>query len=117
MGWHSKGQDDPLGSPGSTLDTRLKKLLLVLNTGTEANPDQTAKDMNDTFRDATRVLCHSAIYNVQYNKDQRTPSKADVSALNFTADTKMEPISVGSTAIDGIISFLVSRILCSEGYY
>jgi hypothetical protein len=107
LGWHSDGENDPLSAPGGDLSSRLKDLLLVLSTGTDQNPDQTAIDIGNTFKDGTRVLCHSAVYNVQYDQNTRTQSKAEKSAASFTKDTKIEPISIGSTPLDGIIGFLV----------
>lgn len=106
IGWHSDGGDDPLmQSQQDSLSDRLKTLLLQLDTGTTAQPDPKAAQQA-TQKDTTRCVSHAAIYNVQYNQATQQKSLADEAARKFTAQVKMEPLSLGTTPLDGILTFL-----------
>lgn len=105
LGWHQDPEDDPLNNNADTIKTRLDKLLLTLSP--QLNP--TSEDLsllgNKTI--PARILVHGAIYDVRYNFDKR-PAKSlvDIAARNFGPDTTMEPLSLGTTPLDGILTFL-----------
>jgi hypothetical protein len=99
IGWHQNPDDDPLNSAiKSDLTSRLSQLMLQLDT-------ISVKDYG-TKEDQTRCLIFGAIYNVKYDFSQKPESVADTSAKNFTSQVKMEPLSVGTTPLDSILTFL-----------
>jgi hypothetical protein len=96
LGWHSDPTTDPLGPPNGlqgALSDRLKALFLSLD------------PRNNSTRSALMV-CHGTIYNVQYDSASKPTTPADQFGQLFTADTKMEPVSVGTTGLDAILAFL-----------
>lgn len=104
IGWHSNPNDEPLAeSKSRTLADRLSALMLNLDPAGDSDADR-AKFLDS--QDAARVLLHGAIYKVKYNVQTKPRSLADEAALKFTPDVKMEPLSVGSTPLDGILTFL-----------
>ena len=106
LGWHSKFEDSPLAKSGvGGLESRLSTLLLNLDTGTDKAPDTVAKALADKG-DACPVLVHGSVYHVVYDLQSKPRSFADEAAVKFTKDVKMEPLSMGTTALDGIITFL-----------
>ncbi|OQO04338.1 hypothetical protein B0A48_10949 [Cryoendolithus antarcticus] len=108
LGWHTDRKDSPLfdSNPGAvaTLSSRLATLLLQMPDG---DSDQAVKDILKAHG-IYNVLVHGSIYGVNYRKSpqQKTPSAADEVAVKFTPDVKMEPLSMGTTALDGILTFL-----------
>lgn len=122
LGWHSSANDDPLAQFGVPktdtlkLKDRLSKMLLKM----EAGKSTSLADQDKSFEN-TRALFHGTMYSVVYNRKARTPSAADEIIPRFKlpppADgdkngqkpdpkLRMEPLSVGSTAIDAIVTFL-----------
>jgi hypothetical protein len=102
IGWHSDGQDDPFASvpQKSKLGAKLSSLMLRLNLAPGRTPDDNA------LSGPMRSLSHGAIYNVAYNRAQKPPSAADDAAKSFTAKVDMEPLSVGTTTLDAMLTFL-----------
>ena len=102
IGWHSDRKDDPFANipAGSTLGEKLSSLMLQLN----LEPDRTPDD--NTLGGSARSLSHGAIYNVAYNRGKKPASTADETAKNFTAKIDMEPLSLGTTTLDTILTFL-----------
>jgi len=98
IGWHKDPADDPLNLPMIELTSRLSALMLQLG-------DQN-KEKFGGLPDETRCLIYGAIYDVKYNAKQKPRSLADESALKFTSQVKMEPLSIGTTPLDGILTFL-----------
>jgi hypothetical protein len=89
--------------------------LLLQQDSTDSSTKEQIKAINES-KIATRLLCHSAVYNVKYFQSIRTPSSAEATAASFAIatdprsagnTTRMEPVSIGSTPLDGIVSFLV----------
>ncbi|KJX99852.1 hypothetical protein TI39_contig350g00002 [Zymoseptoria brevis] len=107
LGWHSETQDSPLPKTGARLSSRLQSLFLSLNSATNADPAEKQR-VSDLLasNDAFDVLCHGAVYNVKYDFNGKPPSKADEAAQKLSATTKMEPVSIGTTPLDGILTFL-----------
>lgn len=102
IGWHSDGRDDPfINIPkDSNLAAKLSSLMLNLNLEPNHTPD------DNKLSGSIRSLNHGAIYNVAYNRAQKPPSTADDTAKNFTSHVDMEPLSVGTTTLDAILTFL-----------
>jgi hypothetical protein len=98
IGWHKDSQDDPLNLAMVDLNSRLSALMLQLG-------DQN-KEKFGVLQDQTRCLVYGAIYDVKYNAKQKPRSLADESGLKFTSQVKMEPLSIGTTPLDGILTFL-----------
>ena len=101
IGWHSSDSQDPLNDGGlhGTFEERFRSLFL------EAL-DKRWWEKNKTVKDSTRLICHGAIYNVLFKRDDKPPTPADQFARLFTADEKMEPVSIGVTPLDATLSFL-----------
>lgn len=116
IGWHKDPLSDPFNTPldphdKSNLVTRLTKLLLKLSPE-EAGENGKFKDK----KDPTRCLVHGAVYDVKYDFHHRQDSVAETAAAKFTlppkttsptnAPVRMEPLSIGTTPLDGILTFL-----------
>ncbi|MCJ1385953.1 hypothetical protein MMC17_009078 [Xylographa soralifera] len=115
IGWHSDAADDPLTMDlQKPLSDRLSGLLLKLPDTTTS--DGSAKD-SATAKDSTRCLSYGAIYDVKYSYSKKPPTLADEAAKKFTADTKMEPLSVGTTALDGILTFLEAHKENTDSFF
>ncbi|KAF2839439.1 hypothetical protein M501DRAFT_954904 [Patellaria atrata CBS 101060] len=101
VGWHSNLSDDPVGRDGlkGSFKERLRALFL------ETSPDWIEK--NGRFdRTWSRLACHGTVYNVPWNRNLKPFTPADEYAKLFTANITMEPISVGTTALDSVLTFL-----------
>lgn len=117
IGWHADGKDDPLATiPADAirtdqkyLNSRLDNLLLKLTTS--------ASTSVGTSQAVTRCLVHGAIYKVEYNYRQRPRSLAEESAVKFTSNVKMEPLAIGSTPLDAILTFLEAHKDNSEAFF
>lgn len=105
VGWHSSAQDplspivpdtDPLAATAQSLADRLKSMYLKVPPG-EKEP---------ASHDSRRLFCHAAVYNITYDATVRPDTLADQYANNFTSATNMEPVSVGATPLDSILTFL-----------
>lgn len=131
VGWHSRPGDDPF-QQDTQIDfgSHISKFMLKLT------PTLKDKSNLEISLDTTRCLVHGAIYDVQYDfayKPSETkpvqgqplqgqtakgqPAKgqpaqggirslANEAAINFTDQVPMEPLSVGTTPLDGILTFL-----------
>lgn len=101
VGWHSKDSQDPLDDGGlhGTFEERFRSLFL------RALSDEWWKK-NKVVTATTRLIFHGAVYNVTFKHDDKPPTPADQYARLFTADEKMEPISIGVSPLDATLSFL-----------
>ncbi|KAK3329195.1 hypothetical protein B0H66DRAFT_579087 [Apodospora peruviana] len=102
IGWHSDRKDDPFTNitADSNLGAKLSSLMLQLDIEPKHEPD------DNKLSGSVRSLSHGAIYNVSYNRAKKPPSTADETAKNFTANIDMEPLSLGTTTLDSILTFL-----------
>lgn len=55
---------------------------------------------------STRLVSYGTIYNVGFNRKQKPTTPAEKYASTFTTNVKMEPVSIGTTGLDAILSFL-----------
>jgi hypothetical protein len=100
VGWHSDSADSPLGSRGidGDLTGRLQTFLCSLN----SDVDTTIQGSTAT----TSILTYGTIYGVKYDSKVKPPTPADDYAKNFTDAVDMEPVSVGTTPLDAILTFI-----------
>ena len=105
IGWHSDAADDPLNSY-QPLAKRLSGLLLRLpDPPTSGENAEQLSDANNSIR----YLSYGAIYNVTFDHRKKPLALADEAAKKFTTDIAMEPLSLGTTALDAILTFLKAR--------
>ncbi|KAI9857978.1 MAG: hypothetical protein M1813_007948 [Trichoglossum hirsutum] len=101
IGWHSKVVDCPLGDNGifGNLEGRLQTFLCSLKDTT----DQKIKDS----KEQTALISHGAIYGVSFDRSKKpTNIPAQKYAENFTTGVDMEPVAVGTTPLDSLLTFL-----------
>ncbi|EME39175.1 hypothetical protein DOTSEDRAFT_38411 [Dothistroma septosporum NZE10] len=108
LGWHPNSKDSPLPNSGALLNDRLRNLFLEL----KAMHDE-AKDFTDCVASALGsdqafdVPCHGAMYEIKYDVGGKPiKSRDDAAAENLSGSTNVEPVSVETTALDGILTFL-----------
>ncbi|KAJ4294659.1 hypothetical protein N0V88_004888 [Collariella sp. IMI 366227] len=108
MGWHSDAANDPLSGSGSggsvTRQTLLKNLSMALKGG--APWPQNIQDWLSSTSPA-RVLCHGAMYDVQWNADGLPLNMPANNASHLLADSM--PVSVGTTPMDSLLAYLHSH--------
>jgi hypothetical protein len=109
IGWHSDPNDDPFhgmldANDDSDLSSRLSDLMMQLSPN-EAGDSGKFKGL----KAPTRCLVHGAIYDVSYDfNNPPAQSVAEDGATLFTKQlaNKIEPLSIGTTALDSILTFL-----------
>lgn len=111
IGWHSLSKDDILVR-GNTdkLNAMLNDLKLSLDVST-LNTTQSEKDNVSSILDLkkdSRVVLHGGLYSVAFDINSKPTSLAEAAASRFPLDFpfKMEPLSVGASAIDAVVTFL-----------
>jgi hypothetical protein len=119
IGWHSAPDDDPLkdAAPGDPekydFSTRLSDLNLQLS-------DEAAKEHGKDVG-TTRCLVFGSIFDVRYNAKGMPRSLAEEAAVKFLPESiggyKMEPLSVGTTPLDGILTFLQAHQKHVDGFF
>ncbi|RDL32366.1 uncharacterized protein BP5553_08822 [Venustampulla echinocandica] len=104
MGWHESSADDPFTLNGDTRSSRLSELNMTLN-------DMPALDDWLSSSTNTRVICHGAMYGVEWHRrwdadgEPNRPKK--VLADIFTKDLiEKMPIAVGTTAMDTVLAYI-----------
>lgn len=104
IGWHSNDLDDPmnprLGIRGPFRD-RLKAMFCKLD-----DRRGTFGEKMGNFDWTSSTVCHGTIYGVKYERNEKPPTPAELSASLFTSDVRMEPTSIGTTALDSVLTFL-----------
>lgn len=105
LGWHSDAGIDPLGGAGvKELGSRIASLMCTPPIADGANKSIDSTRLLDTG--STRLICHGARYNVTYSSSDLPPKiPANDYARNFTKGVDMEPVSIGSTALDAALAF------------
>jgi hypothetical protein len=113
IGWHSDPNDGPLSkNMAGQLRDRLSSIFLETNPNPD--PNATLDPNSEDFKiralldsqDPANVLVYGAIYGVKYDFKTKPRSLADEAALKFTSDVKMEPLSMGTTPLDAVLTFL-----------
>ncbi|KAF2001041.1 hypothetical protein P154DRAFT_562923 [Amniculicola lignicola CBS 123094] len=113
IGWNSLPKKDLLAADDQRLAQVLEnlKMTLPLPTLTETSTDQekkerkTLEDLLNT-KQSTRSILHGAVYSVSFKWGSKPPSRAEQVAEKFGPKFNMEPLSMGVTPIDGIMTFL-----------
>ncbi|KAK7598454.1 hypothetical protein V3481_000080 [Fusarium oxysporum f. sp. vasinfectum] len=109
IGWHSDPNDDPFNIKldrlsTSNLSTRVSDLMMQLSPN-EAGDAGKFKNLQDQ----TRCLVHGAIYDVSYdfnNLPAQSVAEDGANLFKPEAKSKIEPLSIGTTALDSILTFL-----------
>lgn len=95
IGWHANPDDDPvLGS--TSLSSVLRSLSMQMKLEL---PEGTKVDVN-------RLLCHGAIYTVQYNSESTTVNVPANDAAQKFANKLSHPVTVGATALDAVLAYV-----------
>ncbi|KAK5193145.1 hypothetical protein LTR92_007439 [Exophiala xenobiotica] len=105
IGWHAEPDFDPLHNSDADLTSRLSALMLELSPELRKPPATEKVHLKDRT-DPTRCLVHGTIYDVKYNFDQLAASLVEDGATKFTDSENMEPLSIGTTPLDAILTFL-----------
>ena len=96
LGWHASPDDDPMGAVTGVHGAFKDRLhALFLNAINEEGGDEPAS-----------TVCHGTIYNVVFERNTKPPTPADQFGKLFTSGIKMEPVSVGATGLDAVLTFL-----------
>jgi hypothetical protein len=109
IGWNSLSKHDLLvGRGDSPLRAAFDEMKLALDVDAlKATSDEKShiRSILNTSGDS-RSLLHGAVYSVKYRLNSKPRSLADEAGAKFTPEFKMEPLSVGTTALDSVITFL-----------
>ena len=109
IGWHSNSDHDPLTTDPDTLKAMLAstdpKLANYCNADRLDQCDMRLKDKSDQAakdwllsRSACRTLCHSTMYDVEYNKASLpTNIQAEAAGKQFSL---AQPIAIGASPLD-----------------
>jgi hypothetical protein len=116
LGWHASSDDDPLhpsceGLRGPIID-RLKALfcnLIVTPSETDIGEPQSKLP--------SRVLCYGAILGVKFDRNAKPNTPSDKFASLFTSAVNMEPVSVGTTPLDAMLTFLQAHSANEEDFF
>ena len=82
----------PAANADTSTDPELAKIQAILNSQTPTN-----------------VLVYGGIYNVNYDVNSKPESLADNAAEKFTKPNNMEPLSIGTTPLDAVLTFLTAH--------
>ncbi|QKX64039.1 uncharacterized protein TRUGW13939_11212 [Talaromyces rugulosus] len=100
IGWHWKDEADPLWMDDNRpRSERLDSLFMSLQGGGNAWLDATGP---------TRLLCHGAMYNVQWDWNKKPETPADKFARRLH-DQSNPAVSVGTTALDALMTYCKAR--------
>jgi hypothetical protein len=108
IGWHSKPDDDLLASVDTTREERLDTLLMKLN-DQEPIPDNVSQWLRS--KDRSRVLCHGAMYGVEWNVEWTKDTRPQHIPANDAAKSLADDLSiaVGTTPMDALLSYVESH--------
>ncbi|KAH8654011.1 hypothetical protein BGZ60DRAFT_496363 [Tricladium varicosporioides] len=100
VGWHSSLADSPFGDNGlkGVLSGRVENFFCKL-------ADDASTDVQRS-KDKLAALSHGTISNVEYNANVRPQTDADKYVENFGQGVAMEPVAVGVTPLDSVLTFL-----------
>ncbi|OCL13673.1 hypothetical protein AOQ84DRAFT_359555 [Glonium stellatum] len=106
ISWHSDLNDGPLSKNKAGQSRDRPSAIFLQN----SNPDPMSEDDKISAlldsEDPANVLIYGVISNVKYNVTTKPRSLADEAALKFTSDVKIEPLSLGTTPLDAVLTFL-----------
>ncbi|KAE8381123.1 hypothetical protein BDV26DRAFT_289826 [Aspergillus bertholletiae] len=104
IGWHSDETQAPFGDLGHSVSRaeRLKALSMLLKGDKNDWPPGVADWLAD--KGLARSVCHGAMYNVVWNRNQR-PDKIPANQASEHLLSSM-PVTVGTTPIDSLLSYI-----------
>ncbi|KAA8903424.1 hypothetical protein FN846DRAFT_55200 [Sphaerosporella brunnea] len=98
IGWHPDGKDDPLHNPKPSRADRVGACLMELSN--TAAPE-VAKWLESD--ESARILCHGAMYNVEWDVKNKPKCPADTHSKHLISDI---PIAVGTTPLDSLLAYI-----------
>jgi len=100
VGWHSEERDDPFhGGDELAREARLQACLMQLN-----NPKSDIAQEWMKFSSPTEVLCHGAMYEVNWNVNE--PPKVVLADIASQKLHQEQPIAVGTTPLDSVLAYI-----------
>ncbi|KAF4472324.1 hypothetical protein FALBO_768 [Fusarium albosuccineum] len=111
LGWHWKAAVDPLWKSGAnvTHGEILQSLFMTLKGTDEANPDPWM-DLESQIR----ILCHSCMYNVTWDHENKPKSVPADGFNDCLRDQKQAAVAVGTTPMDALLAYCHARGDASE---
>lgn len=111
LGWHWKATVDPLWKSGAnvTHGESLQSLFMTLKGTDEANPDPW-KDLKSQIR----ILCHSCMYDVTWDHENKPKSVPADGFNDRLRDQKQAAVAVGTTPMDALLAYCHARGDASE---
>ncbi|GME34033.1 hypothetical protein FN846DRAFT_301180 [Neofusicoccum parvum] len=102
LGWHSEKDKDPFGVLSGTRGERLAALGMVLDQTDETTRAGIKHWLDST--DPTRVVCHGAMYDVQWNRGAK-PLHVPADTFHQRLNQHM-PAAVGATPMDALRAYI-----------
>ncbi|KAF4456304.1 hypothetical protein F53441_1549 [Fusarium austroafricanum] len=111
LGWHWKDTVDPLWKSGQgfTHGETLQSLFMTLQGTDEANPDPWID-----LKSQIRILCHSCMYEVTWDHENKPKSVPADEFSDRLRDQKQAAIAVGTTPMDALLAYCHARGDASE---
>lgn len=107
VGWHSDPCNDLMAIPTpppeipSTLESRLSACMMEFDETVLASADVKAW-LESTA--SGQLLCHGAMYNVQWNADEK-PTNLPADTISHHINDKL-PVAIGTTPLDSLLAFI-----------
>lgn len=104
LGWHESSADDPFTLNGNSRSSRLSELSMTLN-------DMPALSEWLSSSTNTRVICHGAIYGVEWHRrwdvagEPNRPREVLGDIFTKMLIEKM-PVAVGTTSMDAVLAYI-----------
>ena len=98
IGWHPDNKDDPFNSPQPTRAERLDACLMTFK-------DMATGDVPTWLKskESTRVLCHGAMYNVEWDLEKKPKAPADEHCHHLNTNI---PVAVGTSPLDSLLAYV-----------
>jgi hypothetical protein len=102
IGWHNTPGSDPFNVKGRPLAKRIEDLKMQLS---EKDSTNSAFGLDEEH--PTRLLCHGTMSGVSWNRSGRPDRTiADEVGQAFRKNIKMEPVSIGSSPLEALLTFI-----------
>jgi hypothetical protein len=105
IGWHSDSASDPFNVPGRPLGKRIEDLKMQLSKDDQDKTKNKALHLDD--EQLTRIICHGTMSGVSWDRSGRPKRTiADEVGQAFRKDVKMEPVCIGASPLEGLLTFV-----------